>query len=290
MSTMLQNLLKTCESIGDHDDEGGSVIVGVIRPPTKFDKICDDLGGLIQKWKTKEVPITQEDCDGALQIIEIIKQKHASLQTLASTMSSEILALKGTITNEINNRIISEKKMNEDIQRLNATITQMTATIEKLTATVDGQEKRRKEIENIMIIRAMGTSFQYALTQKFPKVFTSKYAYACTLPDIQARLAKYENPDYQRIIDEVIAVFTNNGCLEEDIPDLIKVIRELGTENSHLTKVKDADGKERPLSYEDIEEAISNATLAEDRKQEAHTLLKALRHVVPPGGALLYCK
>jgi hypothetical protein len=136
----------------------------------------------------------------------------------------------------------------------------------------------------LMLVRALATSFQYALTQKFPGLFTTLFPYTCTFNDISKKVSKQSNDTFNTTLEEVTNVFISHGTDAEDINDLINIIRELGTSSSHVTKL--IDGKP---SAADLLEIINHSPLPPNIKIAARTLLDALVFIVPPGKDLLYC-
>ncbi len=111
-------------------------------------------------------------------------------------------------------------------------------------ARIDKLIRIRDEGQRVMLIRALGTSFQYALTQKFPGLFTSKYSYSCTFTDIAKKVATQNNALFNSTLSDVKKLFVENGIEEADISSLIASIRQLGVSTSHMTFMIGANGVE----------------------------------------------
>ena len=73
----------------------------VVRQPTKFDKLCDSLAKMIVLLKDGSVPCTEDQCQEALIVIEVIKKKHADLQTRTSALSEQIIQIQSQLATEV---------------------------------------------------------------------------------------------------------------------------------------------------------------------------------------------
>ena len=78
----------------DGDDFGHPKSIVVIRQPTKFDKLCDSLAKMIVSWKDGSIPVTEDQCREALGVIDVIKEKHADLQSRTSAFSEQIIQIQ----------------------------------------------------------------------------------------------------------------------------------------------------------------------------------------------------
>ena len=74
----------------DGDDFGHPKSIVVIRQPTKFDKLCDSLAKMIVSWKDGSIPVTED----TLGVIDVIKEKHADLQSRTSAFSEQIIQIQ----------------------------------------------------------------------------------------------------------------------------------------------------------------------------------------------------
>jgi hypothetical protein len=101
-------------------------------------------------WNTDCGPAVNGHCEGALVVIDQnqIEVEHADL--LARRQSHERMQLQ----------------------------------IDKLEEKTEFLVHSRNEGQHVMLVGALATSFQYALTQKFPGVFTTKFPHCCTFGGI----------------------------------------------------------------------------------------------------------
>lgn len=268
-----EELLQKLGSEEDDNDEGGSTtLISIRRKPTKFDKLVMDITKFVCDVKSGQ-KMTDQDCDNALAILDKIKNTHHDLQQLTSTLSKEIFELKG--------KIDAETKVREETNQL------MLSKIDELELSNKTLYNEYNNMKNVMLVRALATSFQFSLTKLFPGLFTSRYAFSCTFDDVQAKVEKKKNPIFDQELTAVVKLFQEKGVEKEDVPLLIKTIRELGTEHSHVTTVKDGE-IERKATAADIELAITNADIDATIKSDAKILLSVLEMIVPAGHDLLY--
>jgi hypothetical protein len=267
----LRDMFTTISS--ECDDEYPTSII-VLKKQSKFNKLCDSLEQMISLWKEKSVPVTVEECEDALKIIENLKETHAVLQTRTSALSEQIIQLQSQLAAEVRLREKTERELQSQIDQLRASNVSLISS--------------RDEGQRVMLIRALGTSFQYALTQKFPGVFTTKYPYSCTFNDIDKKISAQRNVLYDNTLADVKSFFLTRGIVAADINGLIKTIREVGTASSHVTEMIGADGVAFKPSAADLHGVINSSTLSDTIKEDARVLLEALTSIVPPNGDLLY--
>jgi acetolactate synthase small subunit len=206
-------------------------------------------------------------------------------------LSGQIVQLQYKLDLESKSRVEIETKMLARISQLESERICERERISQLESERICERERISQLESericereLMLVRALATSFQYALTQKFPGLFTTLFPYSCTFNDISKKVSKQSNDTFNTTLEEVTNVFISHGTDAEDINDLINIIRELGTSSSHVTKL--IDGKP---SAADLLEIINHSPLPPNIKIAARTLLDALVFIVPPGKDLLYC-
>lgn len=200
----------------DGDEFGLPHSIIVIRQPTKFQKLCDSLAEIIMSWKDGSVAVTEDQCRDALVVINLIKDRHADLQSKTSALSEQIILIQSQLAAEV----LLRKEMQ---------------------CQIDSLIRIRDEGQRVMLVRALGTSFQYALTQKFPGLFTTKYPFSCTFDNIDAKVTAQNNATFNAILANVKAFFSTRGIESNDINTLVKNIRNVGTSTSHMTEIIDAN-------------------------------------------------
>lgn len=103
-----------------------------------------------------------------------------------------------------------------------------------LNTRIDDLISERDELRRVMLVRALATATQFALTEQFPVVFgNKKFRYAFTYDDIKAVVLKTRESNHEAKLNEVVAVF--EGIDETDIVSQLQVIREIGTVTCHPT-------------------------------------------------------
>jgi ribosomal protein L29 len=239
----------------------------------------------------------------------MIKEKHADLQqSRTSALSEQIIQIQSQLAAVVLLRQKTEQDLQTQIDQLKAgiklaaevllrqkteqdlqtQIDQLKAGNESLIRSRDEVIRSRDEGQRVMLIRALGTSFQYALTQKFPGVFTTKYPYSCTFNDIDKKITALHDTSYDAILADMKSFFSARGIENSDINALIKTIREVGTATSHLTEMIDANAVAYKPSAADLREVINVVQLPETIKADARILLDALDSIVPASRDLLY--
>lgn len=96
---------------------------------------------------------------------------------------------------------------------------------------------------------------------------------------------KTYNAENAERLRNITKLFLDQGVDENDISFLIKTIRELGTENSLPTTMKDKDGND---FFPTLQEAIDFVSLSPRVKEDATVVLNVLKALVPKGSNLLY--
>ena len=258
----------------DGDDFGPPKAIVVIRQPTKFDKLCDSLAKTIVSWKDGSVAVTENQCREALSVIDVIKERHPDLQSKTSALSEQIIQIQSQLASEV----LLRKQKEQELQ----------SQIDVLKADNESLIRIRDEGQRVMLVRALGTSFQYALTQKFPGVFTTKYPFSCTFDNIDRKVTALNDATFDATLASVKAFFTAREIQVADINVLIKNIREIGTSTSNMTEVIDSNGVAFNPSAADLHGVINAVALSDSIKDDARILLDALNSIVPTHGDLLY--
>lgn len=278
----LKELLDVMASNGNDWEQSQPIVL--IRTASEFDKTCDSLAKLIVSWKEGSLPVTNEQCEEAMGIIGTLREKYGDLSSKTSALSEQIVMIQSQLATERRERQSSERDLQTKIDELQSSKRDLQTKVDKLMI----MSAERDEERRVMLIRALGTSFQYALTQKFPGVFTTKYPYSCTFNDIDRKIAAQHNASYDAILESVKTFFSERGIEPSDINALIKTIRELGTATGHVTEAIDANGVTYKPCAADLHQVINVANLSEAVKADARILLDALASIVPTGGDLLY--
>lgn len=110
-------------------------------------------------------------------------------------LGKEIISLRGSLKEEIEARekaqSIFEKQI-DDISQSNNKLTQSNKD-----SAICRLEKRHKDTQNLMLVRAMGSSFQHSLTKLFSGLFTTRYSFSCTFNIVRATVDKDTNQDQE---------------------------------------------------------------------------------------------
>lgn len=79
-----------------------------------------------------------------------------------------------TLRQELKDEVDARKQQNSDLKM-----------------KIDDLTSEREELRRVMLVRALATATQFALTEQFPGVFgKKKFRYACTYDDIKAVVSK----------------------------------------------------------------------------------------------------
>ena len=273
-ATVFFDMTEIASEISGLDDQESPYAVLFIKNKSAFETQCNLIRQKIQGWETRQM-IPKAESDDALKILKELGNIHQSLKSQTDALSGQIIQLQHLLALESKSRIETESMLLERISQQESEITQL---------------KRERICEReLMLIRSLATSFQYALTQKFPGLFTTLFPYACTFNDISKKVSKQSNDTFNTTLQAVTNIFISRGTDAEDINPLIKIIRELGTSSSHVTKLIDENGNQRKPSAQELLEIIDRSPLRPEIRGAARTLLVALEFVVPPGEDLLYC-
>ena len=295
------NIATILNSLESDVDDNGVPNINTVRKPSKFDRICDSLGKMIVSWKDGSVPVTNDQCQEALKIIEHIKEKHAELQSKTSALSEQIILIQSQLTAEVARRNKKEQDLQSQIDTLKASnvelkadtvelkadTVELKAAIVELTANVELKEAR-DESQRVLLVRALGTSFQYALTQKFPGLFTTRYPFACTFKEIDAKVTAKNDAQFNLTLANVKSFFLQRGIESDDINTLINIIRRIGICTTHMIEMVDTNGVAFKPTAADLHEVINKVNLPATFKDDARILLDALDSIVPTGNDLLY--
>lgn len=199
---------------------------------------------------------------------------------------SELLSNTTALSDKII-QIQSQWKKTE--QELQSQIDKLKADQESLKADQETLIPIRDEGLRLMLIRTLATSFQYALTQKFPGVFKTRYPFSCTFNEIDKKVTTQNDESFHATLAAVKSFFLERGIQSYDINTLIKNIREMGTPTiPFFTKMLDVNGVPFKPSAADLHEVINVANLPASIKDDARILLDALDSIVPAGCDLLY--
>jgi hypothetical protein len=261
------------------DDPESPYSVLIIKKKSLFEIQYDLLRQKIQGWETRQM-IPKAESDDAIKILNELGKMNQSLKCQTDALCGQIIELQHQLALESKSRIETETIMTDRISHLERDRICQSEKISKLerdriceSEKISHLERENSQLvhdriceRELMLIRALATSFQYALTQKFPGLFTTHFPYACTFNDISKKVSKQSNVTWDTTLQDVTNIFLSHGTDAEDINPLIKVIRELGTRSSHVTIMIDANGNQRKPSAKELLEIIDHSPLHPDIK------------------------
>lgn len=187
---------------------------------------------------------------------------------MVESLSSDILKLERLIKKEKEDR----KKETEDLKK-----------------RVGQLEKDKQDLRRVMLVRSLATATQFAITEKFGGLFSSRYAYSTTIDNVRAKVnsLKCADPLATTTFNTITKLFVDQGVDKLDIASLIKTIREVGTDNSHPMEMVNTDGSEYQPDYTQMKEIIDFAPLTNEMKVDAQILLNVLKEIQVPSLPLL---
>jgi hypothetical protein len=184
-------------------DEISTEIIGIDDPESPYSvyqnkspfEIQDNLlSQKIQGWETCQM-IPKAESDDAIKILNELGIINQSLVEKCQTdaLCGQIIQLQHQLALESKSRIETQTIILEKICQLERLkICERISHLE-ICERISHLERDRICERELMLIRALATSFQYALTQKFPGLFTTHFPYACTFNDISKKVSKQSN-------------------------------------------------------------------------------------------------
>jgi dynactin complex subunit len=220
-----------------------------------FEKKCSSLKSRIAAWKSGNLPNPDDPKNGfdeALEELECMRKEYTSNKNRIHQLQREIMDLKYSLENE-------KFERQRDVADLNKKYDHMEKKYDKLAEQITQQRK-------LMLIRSMATAAQFQMTQKFPSgTFKTKYPYTCTFDNIKKKVEGKQD----KILSDIVNLFQPHGIDEEDISECVKILRELGTSNSHPTEMIDAEGNVLFPNALQLRQYIEEVSFPNDDAKEA---------------------
>jgi len=232
--------------------------LGNSLPEADFNTRMDKVREKIRKWKL-DGDFGDEQAD-VLAELKVLKRLFKDKEESVDALSTEVVKHRRQIRKEKKERESDNKNLSDMIADL---------------------EKDKLDLRRVMLVRALATATQFAVAEKFNGLFSGRYAYSTTIDDIRKKVYSKSNTDAKSTATyrAMIALFAAEGVNEADVPQLIKNIRKIGTNNIHPMTMIDSQGLEHQPDVVEMSQIIAASPVEVVLKDDAVILLRVLAKI-----------